>query len=73
MSTVDPAEARKILKLKKGKGFYVTEDNIAAAQAARQANRRIKAGTASPADFDLVNGRNEMTRQVYEAVSSEEG
>lgn len=72
MSEVDMANARSLLKLKKGKGFYVTEDNIAAAQAARAAQRRINAGQGSPADYDLVNGRNEMTREIYKAVSSEE-
>jgi hypothetical protein len=61
----------KILQLKKGAGFYVTADNIAHATAARQANHRIQQGAGTPADYDLVNGRNDMLRKAVEEKNAD--
>jgi hypothetical protein len=60
----------KILGLKKGTGFYVTEDNIAHATAARQARHRMGQGTATPADYDLVNGREALLKKAVEEKGS---
>lgn len=56
----------KVLQLKKGSGWYVTADNISHAQAARQARQRINAGQGTPADYDLVNGRDDLLRKAVE-------
>lgn len=56
----------KTLQLKKGVGFYVTDDNIAHAQAARSARQRMTAGQGTPADYELVNGREALLRKAVE-------
>ena len=48
-----------------GKGAtIITPDNIALAQAARAARNRIASGQGTPADHDLVNGREEFIKKI---------
>lgn len=56
----------KTLQLKKGVGWYVTDDNISHAQAARTARQRISRGSGTPEDYALVNGREALLKKAVE-------
>lgn len=55
-----------VLKLEKGKGFYITQDNADMAIRARAARRAIAEGRGAAEDYALVQERERLVKKIME-------
>ncbi len=56
----------KVLKLEKGKGFYITQDNADMAIRARNARAAIMEGRGTPEDRQFIADRERLIKKAVE-------
>ncbi len=64
MSDGTPPE--KVLRLKRGEGFYITQDNADHAIQARNSRAAIRMGRGTPEDRQFVADRERLIKRAVE-------